>query len=58
MSPDIAVNEGTYEVSGVMTPDGKPAPPIKGAYVNTIVKKNGSWVIASNATVPPAPPMK
>jgi uncharacterized protein (TIGR02246 family) len=58
VGPDIAVNEGTYEVSGVTMPDGKPAPPIKGSYLNTIVKKNGAWVIASNAAFTPAPSMK
>lgn len=58
VSPDIAVGEGTYEVTGVTGPDGKPVPPIKGSYVNTMVKKDGAWVLASNAAVLPAPPMK
>jgi uncharacterized protein (TIGR02246 family) len=58
VSPDIAVNEGTYEVTGVTAPDGKPVPPLKGSYINTIVKKNGAWVLASNAAVLPAPPLK
>jgi len=57
VSPEIAVGEGTYEVMGVMGPDGKPVP-IKGSYVNTMVKKNGAWVLASNAAVLPAPAMK
>jgi uncharacterized protein (TIGR02246 family) len=55
VGPDVAVNEGTWEVTGAMTPDGKPAPPFKGSYLNTIVKKNGAWVLASNAGVPPQP---
>jgi uncharacterized protein (TIGR02246 family) len=50
---DIAVNEGSWEVSGT-GPDGKPLT-LKGNYVNTIVKKAGAWVIASNAAVPVAP---
>ncbi len=58
VGPDIAVGEGTYEVTGVTGPDGKPVPPIKGSYVNTMVKKNGAWVLASNAAVLPAPPVK
>jgi uncharacterized protein (TIGR02246 family) len=58
VGPDIAVGEGTYEVTGVTGPDGKPVPPIKGSYVNTMVKKDGAWVLASNAAVLPAPPMK
>ena len=51
---DVAVGEGTYEVMAT-GPDGKPLS-IKGSYVNTMVKKNGAWVLASNAAVLPAPP--
>lgn len=56
VTADIAVNEGSYEVSGLKTPDGKPAPPVMGKYLNTIVKKNGAWVLASNAAVAAQPP--
>jgi uncharacterized protein (TIGR02246 family) len=56
VGPDIAVNEGTYEVTiAAPGPDGKPLPPIKGRYLNTVVKKGGAWVLASNAAVPPPP---
>ena len=55
VGPDMAVNEGTYEVTGVTTPDGKQAPPIKGRYLNTVVKKDGAWMLASNAAVLPMP---
>ena len=50
---DIAVNEGTWEVTGT-GPDGKPMT-LRGTYLNTIVKKAGAWVLASNAAVPLAP---
>jgi uncharacterized protein (TIGR02246 family) len=50
---DIAVNEGTWEVSGT-GPDGKPMT-MDGYYVNTLVKRAGAWVIASNAAVPRGP---
>lgn len=53
LSTDIAVNEGTWEISGT-GPDGKPMT-MNGYYVNTIVKRAGAWVIASNAAVPRAP---
>jgi uncharacterized protein (TIGR02246 family) len=53
VSPDVAVGEGTYEVTGVL-PDGKPAPALKGSYVNTVVKKSGAWVLASNTTLAPS----
>ncbi len=56
VSPDVAVNEGTYEVTGVLAPDGKAAPPLRGSYLNTVVKKGGAWVIASDADIPPPPP--
>jgi uncharacterized protein (TIGR02246 family) len=55
VSGDVAVNEGTYEVTGVMAPDGKPVPPVHGTYLNTIVKKGGAWLLASNAGVLPPP---
>lgn len=56
VGPETGVAEGTYEVMGVKLPDGKMAPPVKGSYLNTVVKKNGSWELASNAAVemPPA----
>jgi uncharacterized protein (TIGR02246 family) len=60
VSPDIAVSEGTFEVMGVTGPDGKPMP-LKGKYLNTVVKQGGAWVLASNAAVEPTaapPPMK
>jgi uncharacterized protein (TIGR02246 family) len=50
---DIAVNEGTWEVSAT-GPDGKPMT-MSGYYLNTIVRRAGSWVIASNAVIPRAP---
>jgi uncharacterized protein (TIGR02246 family) len=53
VSTDIAVNEGTWEVSAT-GPDGKPMT-TSGYYVNTIVRRAGAWVIASNATIPRAP---
>jgi uncharacterized protein (TIGR02246 family) len=50
---DIAVNEGTWEVSAT-GPDGKPMK-MSGYYVNTIVKRAGAWAIASNAAITRAP---
>ena len=55
-TPDLAVNEGTYEVTGT-GPDGKPIVQ-KGAYLNTVMKKGGAWIIASNAAVLPSAPPK
>ena len=49
ISADIKVNEGAYEVSSMKGADGKPIPPLSGRYVNTLVKKGGGYLIASNA---------
>jgi uncharacterized protein (TIGR02246 family) len=55
VGPDVSVNEGTFEVLGAKGPDGKPVA-LKGSYLNTIVKKGGAWIIASNAAFPSSPP--
>jgi uncharacterized protein (TIGR02246 family) len=55
VGPDTAVAEGTYAVTP-KGPDGKALPPVKGRYLNTMVKKSGAWVLSSNAAVLPAPP--
>jgi uncharacterized protein (TIGR02246 family) len=57
LGPDISAAEGTYEVTP-KGPDGKALPPVKGSYLNTMAKKNGAWVLSSNAAVLPAPPTK
>ena len=52
LKPDVALIEGTYEVAG------GPAP-IKGRYVNTLVRDGGQWRLASVVTIPEvAPPAK
>jgi uncharacterized protein (TIGR02246 family) len=55
LGPDMSLNEGTYEVKAT-GPDGKPIV-LKGNYLNTLVKKAGTWVIAGNMAFPPPPPM-
>jgi len=57
LGPETSVAEGTYAVTP-KGPDGKPMPPVKGSYLNTMVKKSGAWVLSSNAAVLPAPPAK
>jgi uncharacterized protein (TIGR02246 family) len=52
VKPDVALIEGTYEVAGG-------AAPVKGRYVNTVVRDGGQWRLASVVTIPePAPPAK
>ena len=48
LTDDISVNEGTFEIAGGETP-------ARGSYLNTLVMQNGRWLIASAATIPPAP---
>jgi uncharacterized protein (TIGR02246 family) len=55
-APTVAVSEGTYEIAGIRTPDGELVPPVKGSYLNTIIKSDGAWLIASNSALPPAAP--
>jgi uncharacterized protein (TIGR02246 family) len=54
LGPDMALNEGTYDVKAI-GPDGKPML-LKGHYLNTLVKKGGTWMIAGNMAFPPPPP--
>lgn len=51
LGPDVGLMEGTYEVTGS-------GAPIRGRYVNTLVREGGKWMLASVVTVPemPAPP--
>ena len=44
VTADVAVIEGTFEVAST--------PPARGRYVNTIVRKAGSWKLASVVTIP------
>ena len=47
VTADVAVIEGTYEVTG--TPNV-----VRGRYVNTVVREGGQWRLASVVTVPEA----
>ena len=52
VSQDVYASEGTFVVSGGLTPAGSPT---RGRYLNTIVRVGGRWQIASHATIPPPP---
>jgi uncharacterized protein (TIGR02246 family) len=56
LKPDVAITNGTFEVTGLRGPDGKEAPPRKGININVLVKQNGQWLItALRAWVPASP---
>ena len=55
LTPDIHVVVGTYEITGAQ------AGSVSGKYINTLVRKDGTWRIAGNMAMRPAtvaPPPK
>jgi uncharacterized protein (TIGR02246 family) len=59
LKPDIAIVNGTFEVTGLHGPDGKEMPSRKGISTSIVVKQNGQWLItALRAWIPPAPPAR
>jgi uncharacterized protein (TIGR02246 family) len=50
VTPDVKVMEGRFSVDAVA--------PLKGRYVNTIVRQGGHWLLASVVTVPDLPAAK
>ena len=51
LTPDVAVTEGTFEITGGTTP-------VRGRYLNTLLREGGQWRIASAANVRDVPPSK
>ena len=45
VTPDVAIIEGSYELTGG-------AAPVKGRYMNTVVRQGGQWRLASVVAVP------
>ena len=52
---DVYAAEGTYLITGGMTPAGYPT---RGRYLNTLVRTSGRWLIASHADVAAQRPPK
>lgn len=48
LGPDVGLMEGTYEVTGSQGP-------MRGRYVNTVIREGGKWMLASVVTVPEMP---
>jgi uncharacterized protein (TIGR02246 family) len=51
---DVALGDGTYELTGVVTPDGKPIPPRKGRLSTIFLSERGRWWIAASRLMIPA----
>jgi uncharacterized protein (TIGR02246 family) len=59
LKPDVAIVNGTFEVSGMRGSDGKEVPPRNGISTSVVVKQNGQWLItALRAWIPPAAPAR
>jgi uncharacterized protein (TIGR02246 family) len=41
--PEVAVVDGTYELTGMKSAEGQDLPPAKGMFTNVSVKQNGQW---------------
>lgn len=50
VTSDVKVIEGTFSVAGAL--------PVKGRFINTIVRQKGQWLLASVTTRPDLPPAK
>lgn len=57
LAGDMAVADWNVELTGMMTPDGKPAP-VQKVHVTALMKKSGGkwWVVSGRAFAEPAPP--
>ena len=53
LQPDVAVVDGTYEVTGATGPEGEELPAIKGLWMNVNVKEGGKWYIACSRPMIP-----
>lgn len=61
LGANVAIGNGSAEVTGAVAPDGKDIPPYTVLVTNVLVKRNGSWQIFSNRVWPanaiPGPPL-
>jgi uncharacterized protein (TIGR02246 family) len=48
LKPEVVVSEGTFEITGA-------SQPVRGRFLNTIVRDGGEWRMASIANVPDTP---
>ena len=53
VTADVALADGTYEIEGVVAPDGKPVPKREGHLTSILVRKDGKWMIAGSRLMIP-----
>jgi uncharacterized protein (TIGR02246 family) len=54
-SPDVAISNGDYAITGMKTADGSDVPAVKGLYTNVSVKEGGEWKIHCSRPMIPVP---
>ncbi len=55
VTPDVALADGTYEISGIVAPDGSAIPTRNGHLTSILVRKDGTWWIAGSRLMIPTP---
>ena len=55
ITANVALVDGTYEVDGIVAPDGKKIPPRKGRLSSILLHERGHWWIAASRLMIPAP---
>src|SRR5262249_14189138 len=55
LKPDVALSNGTFEISGLQGADGKALPVRRGLSTNVFVKQGDKWLIAALRGMVPAP---
>ena len=55
LEPDVAVSDGTYEITGLKGPDGEDLPPTKGLWTGVNVKTADGWRIGCSRPMIPLP---
>jgi uncharacterized protein (TIGR02246 family) len=53
MATNVALVDGTYELSGVVAPDGKELPPRKGRLSSILLQERDNWWIAASRLMIP-----
>ncbi len=53
VTADVALADGTYEITGIVAPDGSAVPKRAGHLTSILVRKDGKWRIAGSRLMTP-----
>jgi uncharacterized protein (TIGR02246 family) len=53
LQPDVAVVDGSYEITGMKDAEGNDLPAVKGMYTNISVKEGEQWLFACSRPMIP-----